>query len=107
MELSKTQLTALIFSVLIAGGIIGGTIDTEKAVYQCQSKNLLANCLKLGAENTRCYYNATNAAKYSYCPDKWAKLDIITENSGPSGVLINTFNQCSYICYPEGCLPCQ
>jgi len=101
---------AMIAGALILGGFVGSGIDTEKPVYQCESKNLLANCFKLGANSTRCYYNETTPSKYSYCADRWHNLaagNINPENLGASGVLIKEFNQCSYICYPEGCLKCQ
>ena len=106
----KQTLAAIIAACLLSGGIIGGFINMDKPIYQCDSKNTIANCFKLGAEGARCYYNETAPLKYSNCAEGWhilSKDTINPENSGTDGVLIKEFNKCSFVCYPEGCVKCQ
>lgn len=100
---------ALIAAALIGGGFLGSTLDQSKPIYQCESKNLLSNCFKLGSSNQRCYYNETAPLKYGYCSEGWALMSIDSinpENLGTSGVLIKDFNLCSR-CEVEGCSKCQ
>lgn len=97
---------AIIAAALIGGGVLGGTLNQDKPIYQCDSKNLLSNCFKLGATNTRCYYNETAPLKYGFCGEGWhiiTKDSINPENKGTSGVLLKDF----YRCEVEGCVKWQ
>jgi hypothetical protein len=93
-------------ALLLAGAIVGGSLNQNKPIYQCESKNLLSNCEKLGANATRCYYNATAPTKYATCSAGWVLLSagaINPENSALNGVLIKDIKQIQYICTSEGC----
>lgn len=100
----KAYYALIAAALLLTGGILGGTLNKEKPIYQCESKNQLANCFKLGAEGQRCYYNETAPLKYGVCAEGWHILsqDLINpENTGTSGVLIKDIKQ--YRCEVEGC----
>jgi hypothetical protein len=104
--MDKNQIFALVAAILAVGGVSIGVLNYDKPIYQCESKNLISNCEKLGAEATRCYYNATAPLKYSFCSEGWHVIttdNINPENSGTSDVLIKSFNQIDYRCEVEGC----
>ena len=107
------KLTGVLIALALILGAGGGSLifDTDKPLYVCESKDLISDCINgVKADGQRCYYNATNARKYSYCAEGWqpfdqgAMIDKTGPNEGPGpitkGVVTST-------CYKEsiGCIP--
>ena len=94
-------------SLLIGAG--GGSLifDTDKPLYVCESKDLISDCINgVKADGQRCYYNATNARKYSYCAEGWQPFDqgAMIDKTGP---IASARANSDMICYPDKCVPAE
>jgi hypothetical protein len=94
----KILIGSVIALSLIVGGLAGMVLSPDKTYYQCASKGLISDCVNgVKAEGARCYYNATNTAKYTVCPEGWVVYKT------PETQNINTGNPKTYKCFPDGC----
>ena len=75
--------SSIILLSLFLGGLGANTfIDNSKPLYTCDSTGKISDCINgVKADGVRCYWNATNTAKYVNCPEKWHTYSVpaITE----------------------------
>jgi hypothetical protein len=64
--------TFILLSLLISGAYFIQPQDTNKT-YVCNATQLMSICDKLGASDTRCYFNVSH---YKTCLSKWVKYTV-------------------------------
>lgn len=72
--LSKAQLTGIVSLIMVLSGLV--IVENIENTYYCEPEDNIKECFKLGATDTRCYYNPLLPLKYDVCTNgKWEKLE--------------------------------
>ena len=83
---------------LIVGGSLGIVLSPEKDYFQCESKDLISDCVNgVKADGLRCYHDPENTRAYTYCPEGWKAYEQVL--SSPQNAVRNS----AYVCTVEGC----
>ena len=74
MELSTAQLTGIISLIMVLSGVV--IVENIEQTYYCSIEDNVKECFKLGANQTRCYYNTLQPLKYDVCSNgKWENIE--------------------------------
>ena len=63
--LQKAQIAGIVTLVMIIGGAV--IVENISSSYYCSPEDNVKECFKLGANNSRCYYNTLAPTKYDLC----------------------------------------
>ena len=103
-EVTKTMAGFALAVALIAGFVANGLISTDTPLWKCDSTGKISDCINgVKADGMRCYWNATNAAKYMKCPEKWHSYQIPMSDISIMEPVVRTEQSTYQICDLNKC----
>ena len=96
MELSTAQLTVIVSLFTIFSGVV--IVENIESTFYCSTEDNVKECFKLGANETRCFYNVLQPKKYDICTNgKWEDIEKYIPKVG------NSNNVQRYMCDTKEC----